>query len=572
MCKQKAEVTVISAQNVPESDTKSLAAAKVDQIVKRRKLLVRTQQERADKETSIEKLTTKIDLMSAKSAELKEEIAELEKEVAVLAKARAEEMDKVANRKHDIVWEVLCNKPIAVRQGQSLDSEREPLKLEPGALLKEMQVCGNRLQFQLLSGVGPSSGWASIELQDGTVLCRPSSGWASMEMQGCTVLCQKKAVFGDPGMYKIAVVNSVVANSIEPAAADDEAALLDAGCIVEVLEVITVKKICRIRARIKSPEGWISLKNTQTGERFADVVQAGSLHTPLAGVQFGPGGSWQNYEVVHCDAQVTQIGKYAVYFQTPSQKLWDDTWDDCTAVVLLFHGTEMQYSSLGLEYPFRAQVGSYTEERVQTIKLLLEKGFAVVAPEARHHKTNNGFGCTYWDINKYKYVARRKDWKLSNDAQLMKELCKKFKGKELHAVGFSSGGYHLSRVGNDPELSNNLASISSLGAGCWTNCYFFEQLGLPCPTKPDEIIPTHPPTQFLQGAGDWVADNQAYHERLQTAKVKTRSITVKSRTAIPLGPCKGLTEIDGIPFAHMWIPKARSLILEWIEAHRKESQ
>jgi hypothetical protein len=58
------------------------------------KELAETNQKKADKEASIEKLTTKIDSMSAKSAKLKEEIADLEKELAALAKAQAE-MDKL---------------------------------------------------------------------------------------------------------------------------------------------------------------------------------------------------------------------------------------------------------------------------------------------------------------------------------------------------------------------------------------------------------------------------------------------------------------------------------------------
>jgi len=48
----------------------------------------------ADKQAEIEKLTTAIDSMSAKSAQLKEEVATLEKELAALAKSQ-EEMDKI---------------------------------------------------------------------------------------------------------------------------------------------------------------------------------------------------------------------------------------------------------------------------------------------------------------------------------------------------------------------------------------------------------------------------------------------------------------------------------------------
>merc|ERR1719491_2876938 len=49
-----------------------------------------TETKKADKEATIEKLATKIDSMTAKSAKLKEEIAELEKQLAALASTQAE--------------------------------------------------------------------------------------------------------------------------------------------------------------------------------------------------------------------------------------------------------------------------------------------------------------------------------------------------------------------------------------------------------------------------------------------------------------------------------------------------
>merc|ERR1712224_709174 len=49
---------------------------------------------KADKEAAIEKLSTQIDSMTAKSAKLKEEVATLEKELSQIAKAQAE-MDKL---------------------------------------------------------------------------------------------------------------------------------------------------------------------------------------------------------------------------------------------------------------------------------------------------------------------------------------------------------------------------------------------------------------------------------------------------------------------------------------------
>merc|ERR1719335_1976997 len=63
------------------------------------KEMAETKQKKADLEGEIEKLTTKIDEMSAKSAKLKEEVAILTKELAELAATQAE-MDKIRDEEH----------------------------------------------------------------------------------------------------------------------------------------------------------------------------------------------------------------------------------------------------------------------------------------------------------------------------------------------------------------------------------------------------------------------------------------------------------------------------------------
>jgi hypothetical protein len=95
---------------------------------------------------------------------------------------------------------------------------------------------------------------------------------------------RSQAVFPDPGMYKIVrrcIVSNCADCKIEVAAGGDEVAVLNDGCFVEVLDVITVEKIDRIRARIKDPEGWISLKSTKTGRWFAKAVQADEIITVI---------------------------------------------------------------------------------------------------------------------------------------------------------------------------------------------------------------------------------------------------------------------------------------------------
>merc|ERR1719498_322051 len=54
------------------------------------KEMAETEQKKADKEATIEKLSTSIDSMSAKSAQLKEQVAKVQKELSQLAKAQAE--------------------------------------------------------------------------------------------------------------------------------------------------------------------------------------------------------------------------------------------------------------------------------------------------------------------------------------------------------------------------------------------------------------------------------------------------------------------------------------------------
>merc|ERR1719375_620276 len=58
------------------------------------KEMAETETKKQHKEAAIEKLSTQIDSMTAKSAKLKEEVAELQKELAALAKTQAE-ADKI---------------------------------------------------------------------------------------------------------------------------------------------------------------------------------------------------------------------------------------------------------------------------------------------------------------------------------------------------------------------------------------------------------------------------------------------------------------------------------------------
>lgn len=60
---------------------------------------------------------------------------------------------------------------VLVRQGKALTSEQLPQRLSTGALVKELKLEGDRLQFQLTeTGTGPATGWVSLKLKDKELL------------------------------------------------------------------------------------------------------------------------------------------------------------------------------------------------------------------------------------------------------------------------------------------------------------------------------------------------------------------------------------------------------------------
>lgn len=66
------------------------------------------------------------------------------------------------------VWEVVGGGKsggIVVREGQKLSSEEVDERLQVGSLIQELTLVGERLQFKLLHGKGPATGWVSLTLK-----------------------------------------------------------------------------------------------------------------------------------------------------------------------------------------------------------------------------------------------------------------------------------------------------------------------------------------------------------------------------------------------------------------------
>jgi len=64
---------------------------------------------------------------------------------------------------------------ILVREGQQLASAELPLRLATGAVIRQKELRGERLHFELVTGDGPSSGWVSLKMK-GRDLVVPFSG------------------------------------------------------------------------------------------------------------------------------------------------------------------------------------------------------------------------------------------------------------------------------------------------------------------------------------------------------------------------------------------------------------
>mmetsp|Transcript_1308 Transcript_1308/g.3794 ORF Transcript_1308/g.3794 Transcript_1308/m.3794 type:complete len:691 (+) Transcript_1308:59-2131(+) len=75
----------------------------------------------------------------------------------------------------DQVWEVVGGEGkggILVRQGKETASPKEEERLATGARVREVALADGRLQYQLITGGGPRSGWVSVKLGDKDLLVK----------------------------------------------------------------------------------------------------------------------------------------------------------------------------------------------------------------------------------------------------------------------------------------------------------------------------------------------------------------------------------------------------------------
>lgn len=77
------------------------------------------------------------------------------------------------------IWEVVGGGDkggIVVRTGNDVASTMASERLSTGALVKELELAGERLHYERLTGTGPSVGWVSLRLQNGKDLMLRATG------------------------------------------------------------------------------------------------------------------------------------------------------------------------------------------------------------------------------------------------------------------------------------------------------------------------------------------------------------------------------------------------------------
>lgn len=105
------------------------------------------------------------------------------------------------------VWEVVGGQAqggILVRQGSDTSSAKEPQRLSTLALVKQLEVQGDRLQYELLEGNGPRTGWVSIKLQSKDLLEEVGKVWEVVGGgdKGVPARKAKAATSADAGVLK----------------------------------------------------------------------------------------------------------------------------------------------------------------------------------------------------------------------------------------------------------------------------------------------------------------------------------------------------------------------------------
>ena len=178
-------------------------------------------------------------------------------------------------------------------------------------------------------------------------------------------------------------------------------------------------------------------------------------------------------------------------------------------------------------------------ELSSTVKALLDRGYAVIAPDAQSN------GTLYWQTNVPPYAT---SWTGCDDDLFVHQLLAAsadgtfgpLDPSRRYAMGISSGGFMTSRMAvSYPGSFRALAIASGSYATCGATCTV--------PALPQN----HPPTLFLHGDQDHTVPMSSmtpYRDKLTTEGFAVQ-------TVIHAGA------------GHEWLPEGKTAIPDWFDAH-----
>lgn len=239
-------------------------------------------------------------------------------------------------------------------------------------------------------------------------------------------------------------------------------------------------------------------------------------------------------DAIACDHQTLTVSGRTVAYAVPLGVAPSAGWRS----VIYFQGSFVPGDS-GFVANKSDTFGRY--ELTLTIKALLDRGYAVIAPDA----ANNG--SSFWQTNIPPYAQ---SWPgCADDALMLSLFASISKGDfgpidsaRLYAMGISSGGFMTSRMavsyaGKFRALANHSASYATCGG---------QTCSVPTPLPGD-----HPPMIFLRGAQDTAVSMSIVQPYLDALKAEGHDASF-------------VTDADA---GHEWLREGPSAIPSWFDAH-----
>ncbi len=266
---------------------------------------------------------------------------------------------------------------------------------------------------------------------------------------------------------------------------------------------------------------------------------AGSTVTPPSQTDAGDAGSGNapsrctvDPSGITCEHDITTLSGRNVAYAIPAGTAPAAGWP----TVIYFQGSFVAGDAAFAAVP-TAQFGMY--QLTLTIKTLLDRGYAVVAP--------NASGGAAWESNVPPFAQ---SWSGCADDVFMKALFAEMTSgtfgtldaAHLYAMGISSGGFMTSRMAvSYAGKFRALADHSGSYATCSTFC-----------TVPSPLPSDHPPVLFLRGEQDTLVPSSSvkpYLDGLLAEGHEAKLVT---------DPKSG----------HEWLAVGATAIPDWFDAHR----